>query len=86
MYMDIHHHVELVIYNDYDLYRMLQTEAEMYTFDNFKEEFDSLLAVHLIDSIESPIAKEFTAAIYSNLDITQLAADFYNHVNEEMTA
>ena len=41
MYIDVHHHVELVIYNDYDLYRILQAEAEMYTFDNFKEEFDS---------------------------------------------
>ena len=53
MYIDVHHHVELVVYNDYDLYRILKAEAEMYTFDNFKEEFDSLLAVHLLDSIES---------------------------------
>ena len=83
MYIDVHHHVELVIYNDYSIYEHLQEQAGALEFDDFVEVLDKLLASHLFNSIKSPIAKEFTAAIYSNLDITQLAADFYNHINEE---
>ena len=84
MHIDTKHHVELVIYNDHAIYCELYDAAHAKNLEDFIDFYDETLAEHLINTIESPIAKEFTAAIYSNLNVPAMAKKFYDYiVNDE---
>ena len=82
--IDIQHHIELVVYNDQSIYESLYGASQALELDCFIEYFDEVLAEHLINAVASPLAREFTAAIYSSTDVPAIASRFFEEVNEEV--
>lgn len=82
--IDIQHHIELVIYNDNSIYERLYGASQALSLDCFIEYFDEVLAEHLINAVASPLAREFTTAIYSSTNVQAIALRFFEEHNEEV--